>query len=145
MKKIIVATVFMLAFYDAYFQNKETEREIKILEEKVVQAILKKDSATLRKIWTPGFMVNSPRNMVLTGGQVDLVMKGVISYTSYTFEMESILEKGDIVISMGNETVVPVIGNPKGGQIIRRRYTHFWEKLNGSWRLIARHANEICK
>jgi ketosteroid isomerase-like protein len=89
-------------------------------------------------------MVNSPRNTVVIGGQVELVMKGVISYSSYTFEMEKMLEKGDMVITMGNETVVPVMGNPKGGQTIKRRYTHFWAKENGSWKLIARHANEVC-
>jgi ketosteroid isomerase-like protein len=99
----------------------------------------------LRIIWAPGFMVNAPTNRVVVGGQVEMVMAGVINYTSYKQEIEQILLKGDIVIEMGNETVVPVINNRKGGQTIKRRYTHIWAKENGSWKLIARHANEVCQ
>lgn len=144
MKKLSVTLLTMLIFFCTYSQTTTVEAEIKELEKIHIQAILQKDSATLRTIWTPGFMVNSPRNIVMIGGQVERVMDGTISYTSYKFEMEQILVKGNTVISMGNETVVPVMGNPNGGKTLQRRYTHFWEKENGHWRLIARHANIVC-
>lgn len=145
MKKFITTLSLQVIFHCAYAQNTVIEAEIKALEENHIQAIMQKDTATLRKIWVPDFMVNSPRNMVAIGGQVERVMAGGIAYTSYIFEMEKILIKENIVITMGNETVVPVVGNPKGGQTIKRRYTHIWEKeKNGSWVLIARHANEVC-
>jgi Domain of unknown function (DUF4440) len=145
MKKLITTCLLLCVFICTYSQNAAIETEIKGLEQKVVQAILQKDSAFLRKIWAPGFMVNAPVNRVVTGGQVEMVMAGAISYTSYILEIEKILIKGDLVITMGNETVVPVMGNPKGGQTIKRRYTQIWIKENGSWIVIARHASELCQ
>jgi preprotein translocase subunit Sec61beta len=145
MKKLISLVSSLLILFCAYAQNETIEKEIRKLEEIGAQAILQKDSATLRKIWARSFMVNSPRNTVLTGGQVEMVMAGIISYSSYKHELEKILITGDIVISMGSETVVPVMGNPNGGQTIKRRYTNIYQKENGQWILIARHANEICQ
>ncbi|WP_462252137.1 nuclear transport factor 2 family protein [Ferruginibacter sp.] len=145
MKKLISLVSSLLILFCAYAQNEIIEKEIRDLEEKQAQAIMKKDSATLRKIWARNFMVNSPRNNVLTGGQVEMVMAGLISYTSYTHDLEKILVTGNIVISMGSETVVPVMGSPKGGQTIKRRYTNIYQRENDRWILIARHANEICQ
>ncbi len=145
MKKLISLISLLLILFCAYAQNETIEKEIRNLEETQAQAILQKDSATLRKRWAPGFVVNSPRNTVVTGGQVEMVMAGIISYTTYKHDLEKILVNGDIVISMGSETVVPVMGNPNGGQTIKRRYTNIYKKENDQWILIARHANEICK
>jgi hypothetical protein len=145
MKKIITTSLLLCVFICTYSQNAAIETEIKGLEQKVVQAILQKDSATLRKLWAPGFMVNAPTNRVVTGGQVEMVMAGAISYSSYTKEIEKIFIKGDLVITMGNETVVPAIGNPRAGQTIKRRYTNIWVKENGNWITIARHASEVCQ
>ncbi|MGB3005693.1 MAG: nuclear transport factor 2 family protein [Chitinophagaceae bacterium] len=145
MKKINVFTVLLFTSFYSYSQNAAIETEIKGLEQKVVQAILQKDSATLRKLWAPGFIVNAPTNRVVTGGQVEMVIAGAISYSVYTKEIEKILINGDLVITMGNETVVPAIGKPRAGQTIKRRYTNIWLKENGSWITIARHASEICQ
>ena len=73
-----------------------------------------------------------------------MVMSGRISYASFTGELEQILINGDIVITMGHETVVPLPGSPNAGQTIERRYTHVWKKQGESWVLIARHANNVC-
>ena len=127
-----------------FAQDEQIKSEINSLEQKGIQAILQKDSATLRKLWSPTFMVNAPTNMVVYGGQVEMVMSGKISYTLFTGEMEQLKVIGDIVITMGHETVVPSPGNRNAGQTIQRRYTHIWQRNNGSWMLMARHANEIC-
>ena len=145
MKKIIIAVASLLIFCSTYAQKATIEKEIKILEEKVIQAVLKKDSVTLSKIWDTGFMVNAPVNRVVIGQQIKMIMSGIISYSSFKAEIEQLLIKEDMVITMGNEIVVPVMGNPKGGQTVKRRFTHIWIKENGSWKLIARHSNEVCQ
>ncbi len=145
MKKIISSLASLFIFFFVNAQNAETEKEIRLLEEMHVQAILQMDSASLRKIWPPGFMVNNPGNTVVVGGLIERVMSGSLAYSNYKFEMEQILIRQNLVVTMGNETVVPVMGNPKGGQTIKRRYTHIWQKENGNWILIARHANEVCQ
>ena len=145
MKKIIIAVTSLLIFCSTYAQKATIEKEIKILEEKVIQAVLKKDSVTLSKIWDTGFMVNAPVNRVVIGQQIKMIMSGIISYSSFKAEIEQLLIKEDMVITMGNEIVVPVMGNPKGGQTVKLRFTHIWIKENGSWKLIARHSNEVCQ
>ncbi|MDB5200829.1 MAG: nuclear transport factor 2 family protein [Ferruginibacter sp.] len=143
MKQLIISICALIISSVGYGQS--TEDAIRKLEDIQAKAILEKDSATLRKIWSPAFMVNSPKNTVVTGGQVEMVMAGLISYSSYKHNMEKILLKGDLVITMGSETVVPTIGNPLGGQTVTRRYTNIYQEENGHWMLIARQATNLCE
>lgn len=136
--------MMLFTFACSHAQDDKIKAEINSVEQQSRQAILQKDSATLRKLWSPTFMVNAPTGMVIKGKQVEMVMSGQISYTSYKGEMEEILVSGDIVISMGHETVVAVMGNRNGGQPIERRYTNIWKKQNGGWMLIARQGSEVC-
>ena len=145
MKKIIVLAFAMVNSIAGFTQNEQQkEAEIRAMEVAEVQALLEKDTATLRKIWSPGFMVNAPLNAVFIGGQVELVVAGIISYTSFTRTVEHVLVLKDVVITMGSETVVPSGVDPMSGQIINRRYTNIWIKEKGNWILTARHANNIC-
>lgn len=144
MKKIITASILLFTFFSSSAQDEKIKAEIIGLEEQSRQALLQKDSATLRKLWSPTFMVNAPINKVVKGIQIDMVMNGQISYTSYKSEMEDILISGDIVITMGHETVVAVVGNRNGGQTIVRRYSNIWKKGKDGWMLIARQATEVC-
>jgi len=75
---------------------------------------------------------------------VALIRNGTIDYSSFVREIETILFHGDVVIVMGAETITPVHKAPFAGQTVRRRYTHFWMRRGGEWRLTARHANVIC-
>ena len=92
MKKIIVLAFAMVNSIAGFAQNEQQkEAEIRAMEVAEVQALLEKDTATLRKIWSPGFMVNAPLNAVFIGGQVELVVAGIISYTSFTRTVEHVL------------------------------------------------------
>ena len=144
MKKTVLASTLIIISFCCFAQDDQVKVEINKLEQKSRKAILEKDSATLHQLWSPTFMVNAPNNVVLKGGQVDMVMNGQISYTSYQGEMEAILVSGDIAITMGHETVIAVMGNRNGGQPINRRYTNIWKKGKEGWMLIARQGSEIC-
>ena len=102
--------------------------------------------AVLEKIWAEDFTVNNPRNSISVGRKsvVALIQNGVIDYSSFVREIETILFHGDTVIVMGLETIKPVGKAPFAGQTVRRRFTHFWMKRKGKWLLTARHANVIC-
>ena len=146
MKKtmIFLALIGNAIFIDA--QNAQMETEIKKLEETEREAMLKQDTARLQKIWDQDLFVNTPFNRITSSSKelLDLVNAGVISFSSFTRDIEKIFIKGNVAISMGTETVIPIGNNPKAGQTIKRRYTNIWMKQNGTWRLTARHANEIC-
>lgn len=79
------------------------------------------------------------------GERRKLIRNGIIDYSSFVREVETMLFHGDTVIVMGLETIKPVGNAPFAGQTVRRRFTHFWMKKNGKWLLTARHANVICQ
>ena len=145
MKKIIVIVISLVNSFAGFTQNEQQkEAEIREMEVAEAQALLQKDIATLRKIWSPGFMVNAPLNAVFIGGQVELVAAGILSYTSFIRTVEHVLVLKDVVITMGSETVIPSGADPRTGETINRRYTNIWVKEKGNWVLQARHANDIC-
>lgn len=122
------------------------ERDIRRLDHAEAQGLLHRDSTALRKIWATDFTVNSPRNSITRGSDavVALIRNGTIDYSSFVREIETILFHGNAVIVMGSETITPVNQAPFAGQTVRRRFTHFWMRRNGEWRLTARHANVVC-
>ncbi len=144
MKKIVLTILCIGCLGRLLAQDADTESEIKRLEQMEVQAILKKDTVTLLKLWDKDYVVNAPGNKINFAGKTTLdrpVLKR--SRTSFTRDIEQIIVRGNIVFSMGSETVVT--GNEIDvEQIVKRRYTNIWIKQDDSWKLVARHANVIC-
>ena len=122
------------------------EALIRRLDHAEAQGLLRRDSTALRRIWARDFTVNNPRGSVTRGSEevVALIRNGTIDYSSFVRDIETILFHGTTVIVMGSETITPVNKAPFAGQTVRRRFTHFWMRRNGEWRLAARHANVVC-
>ena len=101
------------------------------------------------KIYDIDLIVNAPFNAVTSGSEVvfNLVQTGFIRPSGFTIVTEKVLIKEGVAVSMGSETVTfdKNSTNPLAGQTIRRRYTHVYLKEGDGWKLIARHANEICQ
>lgn len=146
MKKIIITLLVFCFAQISYAQNKDIENEIRNLEQKEVKAVLEKDSVMLLQLWDKDYVVNSPDNVVVFPGKTTLdrpVLKR--SRFSFTRDVEQIIVRDDVVFSMGSETVTPFDDKNLPGQIIKRRYTNIWMKRDGTWKLVARHANVICQ
>jgi hypothetical protein len=92
------------------------------------------------------FTVNNPRNSITRGSDavVALIRNGTIDYSSFDRDIETMLFHGSTVIVMGSETITPVNKAPPTRRTVRRRFTHFWMRRDGEWRLTARHANVQC-
>lgn len=118
--------------------------EIERLEQMEVQAVLTRDVPTIKKLWDAQFVVNSPANQIVLATP-DPADRPVLQQprTSFTREVEHIMVRGDTVISMGSETVVPAGDLPQSGETVKRRYTNVWMKVDDAWKLVARHANEV--
>ena len=145
MKKLMLTLLTLLIFFCTYSQNKNIEKEIRKIEKKRIDAYMIKDTATILKMYAPDYFVNSPSNRVIALDEfIKRLMSGIISTTGYTNEIEKIIIKGNIVISMGHESYIGAEKNPEAGQTITMRYTNFWVKENDSWKLFARHANIVC-
>lgn len=121
------------------------EAAIRALEEAERLGVLNQDFPALEAIWSEHFMVNSPFNQVAPHRAVvlEIFRQGLADYSSFDRRIEQIRFDGDIAIVMGGETVQPTGNAPQAGQTVQRRFTHIWKHEDGSWRLIARHANNI--
>ncbi len=150
MKKYIFLLAFTISIFSANGQgNSKAEAEIRRLEQTGATAILKADTNTLKQIWAPEFLVNTPRNEITgTRDSVLLIQKaGMIDYSIYEKTIERMQFQKKTVITMGYETIVSKNDTPaaKAGQVYKRRFTNIWMKKNGKWQLIARHASVICQ
>lgn len=141
----VAVTLFALAFGVAFAQAGSAEEQaVRAADNAEAVAVLKRDVPAMEKLWAEEFMVNSPNNAVTPNraAVIELVKCGVISYSSFERQIESIRVYGDTAVVMGSETVRPV-GGAAAGQTVQRRYTNIWRKEGGTWRAIARHANVI--
>ena len=152
MRLILLAAVLTLAVPGLVFgqstgKSEALEEEIRKLDAAEAEALLHKNVAALEKLWAEDFTVNNPRNTISKGRKevIALIRNGLIDYSSFVREVETMVFHGDTVISMGLETIKAQGKAPFAGQTVRRRFTHFWMKQDGKWLLTARHANVICQ
>jgi hypothetical protein len=119
---------------------------IKDLEIRETKSVVDKDIEDLKLIWAEDFMVNNPSNQVIHGrqGVFDRIESGVINYSSFEREIEAMTVLDDVVIVMGQETVMPIGESVGAGTKVLRRYTSIWQQVDGKWLNKARHANVIC-
>lgn len=147
MKSLVAFVCVFFCLHNAFGQETSPEAEIRKLEEQERQAVLRKDTAVLRKIWDKYFIVNAPGNRIViaTDNPADRPVISQMNYESFTREIEQILVRGDVVFSMGNEIVVPAGNAPNAGKEVKRRFTNVWIKQGNVWTLAARHANIVCE
>src|SRR5205809_2161508 len=116
MKKLIGTSLSLLIFFCSYSQNEKIEKEIRQIEEKRVSALLTKDTAALLKIYSPDYAVNRPIGILSTRGKlIERIVGDSLGFISFKFEMEKIIIKNGLVITMGSETVQPAGKNRDAG------------------------------
>ncbi len=128
----------------------DVEAIVRALDDEERRAALGRDVAALERLWSPSFTVNAPNNRVAAGRDAVMSMfvgSGVINFSRFDRNIETVLVDGDYVFIMGSEIVVPVADAPsaglRAGQVVERRFTNVWKNEAGTWRLFARHANVI--
>lgn len=141
MKKIYLTLSLAIYVSLLFAQDSLIESEIRKLEQQETEAIIKMDTIMLLKLWDKAYVVNAPDNMINFAGKTTLdrpVLKR--PRISFTRDVEHVIIRDNTAFSMGSETVVSTSALPP----VKRRYTNIWMKLDGSWKLMARHANVIC-
>ena len=102
MKKLLITCAIF--FYQGYLlaQNQDAEAEIRRLEQIEVKAVLQKDTVALAKLWDKDYIVNAPTNKIAYSGR-STVDRNVLKMarSSFTREVEKVLIRGNIAISMG--------------------------------------------
>ena len=147
MRRLFLLTAIVLISSFSPAQSKQNdakvEAEIRRLHEEQRVAFLKKDVATLERIFSPTFIVTNPFGQVLNAQQtLDRVRRGEIDFARFDRELDYVKFYGDTVIAAGRETMAPQ-GKMKGaGSVLELRITTVWHRENGRWREIARHTSE---
>jgi hypothetical protein len=123
-------------------QGENIEKVIRELEKAETEAVLKHDTVTLEKIWSDDFTVNTPANVIGVRKRGDRIR---LYYSRLERNIEKIVVyTNSMVVTFGNEMVIPKTEMPMAGQVIKRRFTNIWMMRDGVWQLSARHANVIC-
>ena len=121
------------------------QEKIRALDLAHAEAIFKGDKAVLQALLPNDHTVNHPTNRIVQekAELLSLIGDGVIRYTRFERRPEKFLFYKDLVVVMGDETVVPAPGAPNAGIVLRRRYTNAWMQHDGKWQLAFRHANNV--
>ena len=121
-----------------------TEATIRALEQQQVQAATARDRAALEKLFAPEFKIITPSGAV--GSREELLnmlaSSGPAPYASALYTTDEVRDYGNVVVSIGRDTVVPNQG-AMAGKTVQRRVTQVWQKQKGAWRLTLRQANII--
>ena len=143
MKTRLAAALLLLAASRLAAQDpSHDERLVRELDEQERVAVMKADVKALERLWSEQLILNAPNNKVVIGraGLLDaLAGANVVPFKSFERTIEFARVDGDYVFLMGSETV----RHPDSDRPIRRRFTHVWKNELGTWRLYARHANNI--
>src|SRR5207302_4219090 len=125
-------------------KGREAEEEIRRLNQQEVEALLRNDVPTLKRLWSDDFVVTNPFNRFISKHQVvGMTESGTLAFTSYDRQVEYLRVYADTAVVAGRETVVWAGKLPTAGQTSRLRFTSIWMRQAGRWQEIARHANII--
>lgn len=121
----------------------EEEATVRSLDEQERVALLHRDTVTLERLWSDRLTVNASNNQVVADPHemLALIHAGTIHYDSVERTIEAVRVDPEIAILMGTEVVQPIGTAPLAGRTVQQRFTHFWRREHGTWRLMARHVN----
>jgi hypothetical protein len=104
------------------------------------RAAMGTDPSVFAGLLAEDLAVNNPQNGVsVRGGTAQRSAAGQITYSRYDRIVEYAGLRGDMVLLMGEEMVVPDGGTAEQ----RRRFTDLWKQVDGQWKLTARQATLI--
>jgi len=107
-------------------------------------ALVKDDRAAFAALLAKDLVVNNPQNGIsISGATGRRNTAGLISYSSYVRSIEYAGVRGEMVLLMGDERVVPKGDSPTAGKEVRRRFTDLWKKEGGRWVLTARQSTIV--
>jgi uncharacterized protein (TIGR02246 family) len=139
-----IFAVALLGLAQAVSAASPTETTIRELEQAQAKAAISRDRAALDKMFAPDFRVISPSGAINTKEELLTILTNSTTppYQSAAYQTDIVRDYGDVVVSIGMDTVVPNTG-AQAGKTVLRRVTQVWKRDNGTWRLTLRHANII--
>jgi Domain of unknown function (DUF4440) len=123
----------------------ELQAEIEKLEAEEAAARVALDVPRLEALWSEELIINATENIVYTRDHFLLRIKsGQVRFKSFERKISRLTVKGDVVITTGNESVVPAIG-PDTGQTVYCSYMNVWTKGALGWEMLGRQVAVIAR
>jgi Domain of unknown function (DUF4440) len=143
MKKILLLICLGLTYTIGKAQDPR-DSVIRSLEKLERESVLKGDSMTLYKLWSPNMVVNAPANRVGTVEGTKMQLRtGKLNYLSFERTIEKITFDDNFAFVMGEEKIKPQGLQDNAGKLVTRRFTNIWKFSNNAWSIIARQATII--
>jgi hypothetical protein len=121
------------------------ETEIEALEAEEAAARVAVDVPRLEALWADELIINATENIIYTRDHFLLRIKsGQIRFKSFERKISRIAVKGDVVITTGNESIVPANG-PDVGKTVFCSYMNAWIRGTTGWQLLGRQVAIIAR
>ncbi len=113
---------------------------------KIDRAAVDDDHAAFIALLADDLAVNNPQNGVsVRGATGQRSAAGQISYSRYDRVIDYAGVRGEMVLLMGEEIVLPKTRDGASGREIHRRFMDLWKPVNDSWKLTGRQATIITR
>lgn len=113
-------------------------REIKELEQREADAMLRADVSTLGALWSNDLLVNSTANLIADKKiLLGVIADGRLRLKSYSRLTMRAVINGDTVITTGNES--SQLEGPTAGTMLYCSYMNSWIRRDLAWQLFGRH------
>lgn len=123
----------------------ELSAEIERLENEEAAARVAVDLPTLESLWSDELIINATENIVYTKDHFLLRMKsGQVRFKAFDRKISRTTVKGDVVVTTGNESIVPANG-PDLGKTVYCSYMNVWIRGNVGWQLLGRQVAVIAR
>jgi uncharacterized protein DUF4440 len=140
----MIITLAALIFSGQTNNDAGDQLELKRLNAREVEALLKNDTKTLSTLWSNDFVVTNPLNKFVNKREVvGLIESNFLAIASYDRQIEYVRIYGKTAIVAGREAVVWAGKMPNAGRLSHLRFTAVWMKQEGRWQEVARHANIV--
>jgi hypothetical protein len=128
--------------FDVESSEPEIWREIKDLEQREADAMLRADVSALSTLWSDDLLVNSTSNLIADKKiLLGVIADGRLRLRSYSRLTLRAVINGDIVITTGNES--SQLEDPMAGIVLYCSYMNTWIKRDLVWQMFGRHVGLI--
>jgi ketosteroid isomerase-like protein len=108
-------------------------------------ALTKRDTATLDKIWAPDYTFINPQGVVVTKAERMTNIKSTATqFKAIAPQQEKVTVHGDVAIDIGTVTLegTKYAGQESSGEY---RYMNVWRNVDGQWQMLANQITLIKK
>jgi hypothetical protein len=115
------------------------------LEAEEAAARVAPDLARLEALWSDELIINATENIIYTKDHFLLRLKSAqIRFKSFERKISRIAVRGDVVVTTGNESIVPSKG-PDASKTVFCSYLNVWVRSGRGWQLLGRQVAIIAR